>query len=126
MNMREPLALMDVESKMLELIALLERATHSQRQRWEADGQADAEYDIAFGQAFLLAKEGALPGQSKGDSDMTAKQRATVVCADKLRERNATHALLESAREAARNYRTAIEALRSLNANARALTVEGA
>lgn len=125
-DMREPLSLMDVETKILDLVDLLERATHSQRQRWEADGEADAEYDIAFAQAFLLAKEGALPGQIKGDSDLTAKQRATTVCADKLRERNATHALLESAREAARNYRAALESLRSINANVRHLTVDGA
>lgn len=123
--MTEPISLMHVEAKILELIEHLESATHAQRKRWEHDAAADTAYDVAFAQAFLLAKEGELPGQTKGDSDQTAKQRATTVCADKLRERNASHALLESAREAARNYRAALDALRSINANVRSLTVDG-
>lgn len=120
--MDEPLTLAAVESKILELTDLLELATNKQRERWEADAETDAAYDIAFAQAFLQAKEGALPGQTKGDSDQTAKQRATTVVADKLTDRNIAHAHLESAREAARNYRAALDALRSINANARALT----
>lgn len=118
----EPLGLAQVERKILEFVDLLEQATHAQRKRWEEHGEADAAYDIAFAQAFLLAKEGALPGQEKGDSDLTAKQRAIVVCADALRHRNTTHAVLESAREAARNYRQQLDALRSICANVRSLT----
>lgn len=121
--MTEPLGLAQVEAKILELTDLLERCTHAQRERWEAEAAADAKYDIAFAQAFLQAKEGALPGQEKPDSDMTAKQRATVVTATLLSERNSAHALLESAREAARNYRAAMDGLRSINSNVRSLTV---
>lgn len=121
--MDEPISLAHVEQKILELTDLLERCTHAQRDRWEADGEADAEYDIAFAQAFLQAKEGVLAGQEKPDSDQTAKHRATLLCADKLRTRNSTHALLESAREAARNYRAALDGLRSINTNVRSLTV---
>lgn len=120
--MTEILGLAQVEHKILELIDLLERCTHAQKGRWEQDAQADAEYDIAFAQAFLQAKEGALPGQEKGDSDLTAKQRATLVTGDLLTRRNAAHALLESAREAGRNYRAALEGLRSINTNVRELT----
>lgn len=121
--MSEPLGLAQVEAKILELVDLLERCTHAQKNRWEADGAADHAYDVAFAQAFLLAKEGALPGQEKGDSDTTAKYRATVVTADLLSARNTAHALLESAREAARNFRAGLEGLRSINTNVRSLTV---
>lgn len=121
-DMTEPLGLAQVEAKILLLTDLLERCTMAQKQRWEDEQADDAEYDIAFAQAFLQAKEGVLPGQEKPDSDMTAKQRATVVTAEKLRARNSSHALLESAREAARNYRAALDGLRSINTNVRELT----
>jgi hypothetical protein len=118
----EVMGLADVERKILELIDLLERCTHAQRGRWEENAQADAAFDVAFAQAFLQAKEGVLPGQEKPDSDMTAKQRATLLTAQELTRRNAAHALLESAREAGRNYRAALEGLRSINTNVRELT----
>lgn len=119
----EPLGLHQVEQKILEISDLLDKSTLAQKKRWEADAAADTAYDIAFARAFLLAKEGALPGQEKPDSDLTAKQRATVVCQRELTERNAAKALLESAREASRNYRSALDGLRSINANVRELTV---
>ena len=120
--MSEPLGLAQVEAKILELVDLLEHCTHAQRERWEADAEADRAYDVAFAQAFLQAKEGVLPGQEKPDSDQTAKHRATVLTADLLSERNAAHALLESAREAGRNYLAALDGLRSINTNVRELT----
>jgi hypothetical protein len=118
----EPMGLAQVEAKIVELVRLLEQCTLAQRERWEADGAADAAYDIAFAQAYLQAKEGALPGQEKGDSDLTAKHRATLVCSEALSRKNSAHALLESAREAARNYRAALDGLRSINTNVRELT----
>lgn len=99
----EPLGLAQVEQKILELVDLLEKSTQAQKKRWEADAQADHAYDVEFAKAFLKAKVGALPGQTKGDSDMTAKHRATVATDKRLSERNTAHALLESAREAARH-----------------------
>jgi hypothetical protein len=118
----EPLGLAQVEAKILELVTLLENCTHAQRRRWEEAADADTRFDVAFAQVFLQAKEGLLPGQDKPDSDQTAKQRATLICEDELTARNATHALLESAREAARNYRAGLDGLRSINANVRELT----
>lgn len=119
----EPIGLAQVEQKILEAVSALEKATLLQKKRWEEDAAADAAYDLAFARAYLLAKEGQLPGQDKGDSDQTAKQRATVVCEVELTQRNAAHAVLESAREAARNYRASLEGLRSINSNVRQLTV---
>lgn len=121
----EPIGLAQVEQKILEAVAALEKATLLQKKRWEEASATDTAYDIAFAQAFLLAKEGRIAGQDKPDSDMTAKQRATVVCEVELTKRNAAHAVLESAREAARNYRASLDGLRSINTNVRSLTVEG-
>jgi hypothetical protein len=45
------------------------------------------------------------------------------VCEVELTRRNAAHAVLESAREAARNYRASLDGLRSINTNVRSLTV---
>lgn len=120
----EPIGLARIEQKILEAVEALEKATSLQKKRWEEAAAADTAYDIAFAQAFLLAKEGRIAGQDKADSDMTAKQRATAVCEVELTKKNATHAVLESAREAARNYRAALDGLRSINTNVRSLTVD--
>lgn len=125
MSDTEPIALAQVEERILELTRLLESSTLAQKRRWEEDAAANTAHDIAFAQAFLQAKEGVLPGQEKPDSDMTAKHRATVLCAEQVTRRNIAHALLESAREASRNYRSALDGLRSINANVRSLTAEG-
>lgn len=123
--MSEPLALADVEARIMDLDRLLEAATHAQRQRFCEAADADTAYDVAYSQAFLLAKEGKLAGQESRASDLAAKAHAIVVCADKLTQRNITAALLESAREAARNARAQLEAMRTLAATARALTIGG-
>lgn len=121
-DMTQPIALAQVEERILELTRLLESSTLAQKRRWEEESAADTAFDIAFAQTFLQAKEGVLPGQQKPDSDLTAKQRATVLCAEQLTRRNIAHALLESAREASRNYRSALDGLRSINSNVRELT----
>lgn len=123
MSATEPIALAQVEQKILEISDLLEQSTHAQKKRWETAAAADTSFDVAFAKAFLLAKEGAHEGQVKADSDLTAKQRATVLCEKELTAKNVAHALLESAREAARNYRAALDGLRSINSNVRELTV---
>lgn len=123
-DLMEPIGLAHIEQKILEAVEALEKATLLQKKRWEEAAAADTAYDIAFAQAFLLAKEGRIAGQEKADSDMTAKQRATAVCENELTQKNATHAVLESAREAARNYRASLDGLRSINTNVRSLTVD--
>jgi hypothetical protein len=117
--MAEVVGLAQVESELMRLSGMLEKATHAIRQRAEAAADADTTYDIAFSKAFLLAKEDGL-------TDPSCKAQALVLCANELTLRNATQALYESAREAARNYRCQLDALRSINSNVRALTVAGA
>lgn len=114
--MSQVVGLAEVESEIRRLSELLEKCTHAIRQRAEAAATADTTYDIAYSKAFLLAKE-------DGRSDQASKAQATVLCANELTLRNATQALYESAREAARNYRAQLDALRSINTNTRALTV---
>lgn len=112
-------SLAHVESELIRLSAQLEKVTHAIRQRAQDAAEADTAYDIAHSKALLLAKEDKL-------TDAAAKARAIVLCADELTMKNATQALYESAREAARNYRAQLDALRSINSNIRSLTVAGA
>lgn len=114
--MTEVVGLAQVESELLRLSGMLEKATHAIRERATAAAEADTDYDIAYSKAFLLAKE-------DGKSDQAAKARAIVLCSKELTLRNASQAVYESAREAARNYRAQLDALRSINTNTRALTV---
>ena len=115
--------LAEIESEIRRLVSMLEDVTHAVRRRGEAAASADTAYDIAYSQAFLLAKEGKLPGQDARASDQAAKAHAVVVASRELTERNITQAVYESAREAARNIRSQLDALRSINTNTRALTV---
>lgn len=117
--MGDVVGLAQVESELMRLSDQLEKVTHAIRTRAQAAAEADTTYDIAFSKALLLAKE-------DGKTDPQAKAQATVLCAYELTMRNATQALYESAREAARNYRAQLDALRSINSNTRALTVAGA
>lgn len=114
--MSATVGLAEVEAELVRISAVLEKCTHAIRQRAEAAAEADTNYDIAYSQKFLLAKE-------EGKSDAASKAQATVLCAKELTQRNATQALYESAREASRNYRAQLDALRSINTNTRALTV---
>lgn len=115
--------LAEIEAEIRRLVAKLEKVTQAVRQRGEAAALADTTYDIAYSQAFLLAKEGKLAGQEAKASDLAAKAHAVVVASEQLSERNITQALYESSREAARNIRSQLDALRSINTNTRALTV---
>lgn len=115
--------LAEIESEIRRLVAKLEKVTQAVRERGEAAAVADTAYDIAYSQAFLLAKEGKLAGQESRASDLAAKAHAVVVAQRELTERNITQAVYESAREAARNIRSQLDALRSINTNTRALTV---
>lgn len=115
--------LAEIESEIWRLVGKLEDVTKAVRQRGEAAAYADTTYDIAYSQAFLLAKEGKLAGQEARASDQAAKAHAVVVASKELTDRNISQALYESSREAARNIRSQLDALRSINTNTRALTV---
>lgn len=101
----------DVEEEILRIAALAERCTHEIAKRARAAAQADADYKIANAKAFLVA-EGPVAER---------EARALTDCADLYRERRMTEAVLLAAQEAGRNYRSQLEALRSICANLRSL-----
>lgn len=119
--MTEPITQAEVEGNIMRLSSLCERATKAVKDRGEAAAEADTAYDLCFAQAFLLAKESG--GDGVRVSDEMAKAHARLACAGELTQRNATGAVLDAAKEAGRNYRAQLDALRSINANLRPLVV---
>lgn len=109
--MTTPLAQVDVESEIFRLSELAEKVTHELSKRARAAAEADVTYKVAHAKALLLA-EGA---QYVRDAEATVKTEV------EFREKRSTEALLLAAQEAGRNYRAQLDALRSINANHRAL-----
>ena len=107
----EPIAQVDIEAEIVRLAAKAEAITQKLGVRAREAAQADVAYKIAHAKAFLLA-EGA---QYLRDA------QATVATEDEYAARKSTEALLLSAQEAGRNVRAQLDALRSINANHRAL-----
>lgn len=112
--MTEPLAQVEVESEIMRLSRLAEEVTQKLSQRARAAAEADATYKVAHAKALLLADG----PQYVRDAEATVKTES------EYRERRATEALLLAAQEAGRNYRAQLDALRSINANLRALVTQ--
>jgi hypothetical protein len=106
-------AQVDIESEILRLSELAEKVTQELSKRARAAAEADVAYKVAHAKALLLA-EGA---QYVRDAEATVKTEK------ELTEKRATEALLLAAQEAGRNYRAQLDALRSINANHRALVM---
>lgn len=101
----------DVEDEIMRLAALCEKATHAVADRARAAAQADADYKIGHAKAFLQA-----------DGPVAEREaKALTWCEDEYRARRMTEAVLLAAQEAGRNYRSQLEALRSICANMRSL-----
>ena len=105
-----PVPQTDIEADLVRLCNLLEAHTD---QLVKAAGDAafyDAEYDIEYALAF---------DRQHGTVDQK-KAKATMECADLLRKKARSAAVLKALREAGHNIRVQIDALRSINANHRA------
>lgn len=105
-----------VEREMLRLVDLLTEATNKILTRSREAAVADADYKVANAKAILLARA--------GERKMTVDEvEATAVIATQNEYRNkvVTAGVLDSAREAARNIRAQMDALRSVNSNLRVL-----
>lgn len=109
--MSDPMPQVDIESEIVRLSARAEEVTQKLAVRAREAAEADVTFKIAHAKALLLA-EGP---QYIRDAEATAK------CAVEYQEKRATEALLLSAQEAGRNVRAQLDALRSINANHRAL-----
>ena len=119
--MTEPISQVHIESEIVRLSELCEKATTQVARRGQAAATADTAYDLCYAKAFLLAKRAGEQGQRV--SDEMAKAEAKLACAAELGVRNDTSAVLDAAKEAGRNYRAQLDALRSINANVRSAIV---
>ena len=109
--MHEPFAQTEVESEIRRLSELAEKVTTEIATRARASAVADGRYTAEHAKAFLAAEGPVAEREAK----------AAVVTAEEYEDRKIAEALLLSAQEAGRNYRAQLDALRSINANHRAL-----
>ena len=100
-----------VESEIVRLSSLAEKVTTAMARRAVDAAEADAAYKCAFAKA-LLQTEGTVAER---------EAQATVATQNEYREYRITDARFKAAQEAGRNYRAQLDALRSINANLRAL-----
>lgn len=109
--MTEPIVQVDIEAEIVRLSRLAEEVTQKLAKRARAAAEADVAYKVSHAKALLLAE----------GPQYVRDAEATVQTEQEYRERRATEALLLAAQEAGRNYRAQLDALRSINANHRAL-----
>lgn len=110
-----PLSQAEVEAEIIRLSDLCERATQEVRRRGEAAATARTNFKVEFAKARLKAK---------GATVSEREDEAVIYTEQLLREHDHTTALFESAKEAGRNYRAQLDALRSINANLRPLVTQ--
>lgn len=106
----DPTSQDDIEHEVLRLMKKCSEVTVEVGKRARAAGKAEADYRVAFAQAFLRAE---------GPMDLR-REKALLECGDLLHERKMAEGLLLSAQEAGRNARARLDAARSLLANIRA------
>lgn len=109
--MTEPVSQHHIEQEILRLSRAAEGATQQLSKRAQEAAEADVAYKIAHAKALLLAD----------GPQYVRDAEATVNTADEYQERKIAEAKLLAAQEAGRNYRAQLDALRSINANHRAL-----
>lgn len=110
-----PVSQAEIEQEILRLSELCEKATHEVLKRGRARAEARTLYKVEFAKARLSSEE-----QTVGGRD----DEATVATAALLDAFEDSEALFESAKEAGRNYRAQLDALRSINANLRPLVTQ--
>jgi DNA-binding CsgD family transcriptional regulator len=96
------------------LSSLAEQVTHEMRTRGLAAAEAEALYRREYAQAYLAA-DGKTVDERKAQADLAVHEV--------FRDRRRAEAILDAAKEAGRNYRAQLDALRSVNSNLRALVV---
>lgn len=101
------------EQEIIRIVGLLERATQETARRGRAAAHAEHDYRLAFARA-VLASEGTV---AERDAHATIKTESEFLA------RKVAEAALDAARDASRNYREQLGALRTIAANLRELTV---
>lgn len=103
-------AQVDVEAEILRLSNLAERVTTALAKRAKRSAEADAAYRSAHARAVLAADGGTV-------SEREAS--AALATEEEYLDRKLAEAELDAAKEAGRNYRAQLDALRSINASIR-------
>lgn len=109
-----PLALHEVEREIMRLVTSLSRLTTDMAQVSSDWARARHDYKIAYAQAYLRAK--ATLGKV---TDGVCVSHATAECEEQHWAMLREEALLDATKEAGRNCRSQLEALRSINVNTR-------
>lgn len=112
-NRSSPLSITTVEAEIMRLCDRSEQLVEEIAARAEEAATLEARYRIGFAQALLCAD---------GRTAAEREAAAMLVVADLLTERKIAEARLLAAQEAGRHVRAQLDALRSLNANVRAVT----
>ena len=99
----------EIEREIARLLEACDLVITKIAERARAAAEADATYKEKHAKAFLLAE----------GSVAVREALATVDTATEYRDRKIAEALLLAAQEAGRNYRSQLDALRSLNTNVR-------
>lgn len=102
-------AQVDVEAEILRLSELAEKVTTALAKRAVESAERDAAYRSAHARAVLAS------------AGTVAEREAAAVIASEAQylDRRLAEAKLDAAKEAGRNYRAQLDALRSINANLR-------
>lgn len=106
-------AQVDVEAEILRLSALAEKVTTTLAKRAVESAEKDAAYRNAHARA-ILASTGTVAER---------EAQAAVETEAQYLDRKLAEAKLDAAKEAGRNYRAQLDALRSINANLRSMVV---
>lgn len=111
--MSDLLPQVDVEADIRRLADLAEKVTHAMRARGETAARADVAYRNARAHAYLAATGTVAEREAQAD----------LACHEQYQDRRLAEAGVDAAKEAGRNYRAQLDALRTIAANQRALVV---
>lgn len=117
--MDDPITPHDVEQRILRLSELLDTVPAQVRDRGKSAAEARHAAKTKEAVAFVQHKR---QGDGRPPSDELCKRLAYIDSKDAWLASDVADSALEAAKEAGRDYRTQLDALRSVAANARALT----
>lgn len=103
-----------VESEILRFVGLLERSTQETARRGRAAAETEVAHRVAYAKAIIAAA---------GTTVAEREAQATVATETELLARRLAEASVDAARDASRNMREQLGALRTINANLRELVM---
>lgn len=114
----DPMAQLEVESEIRRLSQELTKQTEQQAKYAEAAGRAQVDYKLAAARRLLELR-------GKGNGTVDEKNADVhVTCADQYEQMMLTEAVHKASIERGRNLRAQLDALRSINANVRAVVAD--